>query len=46
MFRNVVDRKVEAKKQMMWIDTTAEMPLKDLSASATSTGKPQRMPIA
>ena len=38
ILRNVVDRNVEAKKTLMRIDAMAEMPLKDLSDSATSTG--------
>ena len=39
ILRNVVDNKVEAKKRLLLIDTTAEMHLSDLSESPTPTGK-------
>ena len=35
----MVERKAEEKEQLMLIDSMADVPFKDLSESATSTGK-------
>ena len=35
----MVDKKDEAKKRRLMIDTMVEMPLEEVSASATPTGK-------